>query len=182
METKLNRLKKIKRETEKVNRELKMERLKQIEEINRKMGNVTLKDAKPFLPYDDPDKTGLRRRSRGLTFAENEALKQYQISHGLPVHKPEPKNPAYPSSHTAPLPKPIGKPTKTPVMPLPSGQPSYPNLSQPQSHSTSMYQAPQPTYPSQPQPITRANTANSLESSYKSKKPTGIKKWFGFGK
>ena len=58
---------------------MKKERLKKLEEINKKMGDDPRVPKTPFLPYDNINKVGDgRTRSRGLMYQENLELQKYQ--------------------------------------------------------------------------------------------------------
>jgi hypothetical protein len=78
IETKLTRLTKMKKETEKLCFEMKQDRLNQIGEISKKMDNFSVSDAHPFSPYEDPDKVRPIRRRSILPFHQNTELIKYQ--------------------------------------------------------------------------------------------------------
>lgn len=185
IKSKLERLSKLKSHTEQVNQEKKKERIKKLNEINSKMNNNSQGPVTTFLPYDNPDLVGLRRRSRGLLYTENTELIKYQKRIGIPITKPE-TNLSYPSivPSMEPLGKPIGKPTDKPVIPLPGQASGYPSMKG--YHSSNMVPSP---YPAAGLSQTQAPSPHSAYPSMGSHTPgarpdgrtnSGIKRWFGF--
>lgn len=130
MDAKLFRLGKVKDEAQHIVDEMRKDRLKEINKLEMKAAKQVLTNATTFLPYDDIDKVQSRKRSRWLTFAENEELKEYQKRSGIPItESSSTSQPSYPASIPEPLGRPIGKPTGVPVIPLPGqAPPSYPAI------------------------------------------------------
>jgi hypothetical protein len=140
MESKLKRLNRIKDETNRVYEKIREEQLREIQKHELKAAKQKVVNAKPFLPYDDINIVHQRKRSRALTFGENQELVQYQKRIGIPINEEalKPSPPPHSNMSNEPLGKPIGKPTNTPIIPLPNqgqhgyqnqGQHGYPNLS-----------------------------------------------------
>ena len=114
------------------------------------MGGLSIEERNIYLPYDDINKIGKRKRRRGLTYLENTELQKYQNRKGIPAFKPQPKN--YSHSHNySKLGKPLGKPTQSPILPLP-GQtnppPRCPQTATSQLSKTHQFLQPSPNpYP-----------------------------------
>jgi hypothetical protein len=165
IKTKLTRLTKTKKETEKVYFDMKQDRLKQIEKIGQKMGNFSASDADPFLPYEDPNNVGPLRRRKSLTFQENIELKNYQKLKGIPVYE-APKTPAYPTiNKSVPLTHPIGKPVTAPVIPLPGQHHGYPNINQNNTHYSHMQTQQFPSHTPLPISSNNSGSHNGLQRS-----------------
>ena len=187
MSVKLKRLGELKNETQKVYDKMRLERIKEINKMELKDAKV-IKNATTFLPYDDDKVAGPRKRSRGLTYFENEELKKYQEKSGIPVYQKKKEQTGYPELNK-PLGDPIGKPTNTPVFPLP-GQPSngYPNLnpnySRPPGYTNNNIPPPMPPPAGYPAPNLTPKPAQPQPQTTKSKGGTllSMKKWFGVSK
>lgn len=144
---------------------MKQDRLKQIEKIGQKMGNFSVSDADPFLPYEDPNKVGPLRRRKSLTFQENTELKNYQKLKGIPTYEP-PKTPAYPSiNKSIPLTNPIGKPVTAPVIPLPGQHHGYPNAIQTNTHYSHMQTQQFPSQTPLPMSSSKENSYSGFQRS-----------------
>lgn len=171
------------------------------------MGHMNLEEAEVFNPFEDSGDTRVRRRSRGLTYLENEELKKYQKRMGIkspPIPKTKPqKRPKAKDYPAAPLGRPIGKPTKAPVIglpnqggslynttngPIPQGQPKAPAESWVMLENSAPgvpQSAGQPLqYPQSraPAPMYAQPSVGPAEATRKKKNPSGLKRWFGFAK
>lgn len=132
MKSKLDRLEKTKNKTDELQKEMQKERYKEIMKLTRDQKVEISVESESFNPFNDPMYDGGRRRSRGLTYLENENLRNYQKSKGIPVDKILAKMQAdaekrkLESKKVEIFGEPIGKPTNKPVVPLPGQGPGYP--------------------------------------------------------
>lgn len=181
--SKLDRLNQLKAQTDKLDQEMKKERLRKLSEINKKMRNW-LQEEEPFVAYENMDNSILRRRSRGLTFEENTELMKYQKRSG--IHIKSTQAVSYPSiptgSNTSSAPSGGSASSKTGSFRSTTGNssqtyPNYPQANQPTSSFNGAAGGYPTGYPSSnppagyPQPV----PPRAEESS-------GIMRWFGFGK
>ena len=188
----LSRLNKTKLESDKINKRVQKERLKEMEEINKRMGVLSVEETEDFIPYENIQKGGVRRRSRGLTFQENIELQKYQKRIGI-----QPKIPHINQNSTIPLCRPIGKPTAAPVIPLPGQKFVHPSITPSNSGQGHQRSPPAPSGPPappnyRPSPVIAdaccfpnkipAQPVFPPTAEKSKKKPTGLKRWFGFAK
>eukprot|EP00345_Euplotes_harpa_P006350 CAMPEP_0168328118 /NCGR_PEP_ID=MMETSP0213-20121227/6291_1 /TAXON_ID=151035 /ORGANISM="Euplotes harpa, Strain FSP1.4" /LENGTH=139 /DNA_ID=CAMNT_0008331129 /DNA_START=414 /DNA_END=833 /DNA_ORIENTATION=+ len=138
------------------------------------MGIVQDEEPEPFVPYDDINVANGRKRSRGLTFAENEELIKYQKRLGIATKFiSQSAAPGYPQ-----LNKPITAPGANPVWrSASSGVAGYPSNPPPIGANYS-YAGASAGNISSSQPVNpKTEERNSKNLS---ERTSGIKRWFGF--